>query len=56
MIILVVSIKNYVKASIESNQKRTDELAKQISDTQNLFRSEVTKILDGFKKVIKNKE
>lgn len=51
--VLIIHNRNFVRKRDEANQKRYEELSEQITETQKLFRKEITTILDNFKRMIK---
>lgn len=52
VLVLAFNVRNYVHHREEENKKRFDELKERIDETQDLFRKEVTQILNTFKAII----
>lgn len=55
LVLLAFSFKKWAKEREESNQQRFDELTRRIDETQNLFKQQVTAILNNFNNLLNNK-
>lgn len=53
ILILAWSVKKWAYQKEEINQKRFEDLSKRIDETQKLFKTEVTEILNNFQKLLK---